>query len=162
MALIQQFRPATTVVWRVLRQGLDTGQRLLPVFGPGTPDIGSAEYYAERGYTPSGEKLESDLVGYASDIPVLGFIGPMPPPAPLIAEGRLQQYVPQGIAAILSSTQSGVGSSLPSKPKTPGKLKPSSKKFLSGYKPYAYKPKTGERCAPGYRWNQRDKMCVEL
>ena len=124
MALIQQFRPAATVVWRVLRQGLDTGQRLLPVFGPGTPDIGSPEYYAERGYTPSGQKLESDLVGYASDIPVLGFIGPMPPPALLIAEGRMQQYVPAGIAAVLSSTQSGVGSSLPSKPKTPGKSYP--------------------------------------
>jgi hypothetical protein len=64
--------------------------------------------------------------------------------------------------ASTAKEQSRVGGSLPSKPKTRGNLKPSSKKFLPGHKPYAYKPKSGERCAPGYRWNQRDKMCVEL
>ena len=64
--------------------------------------------------------------------------------------------------ATAKEEQSRRDGSLPSKSKTRGNLKPSSKKFLSGYKPYAYKPKSGERCAPGYRWNQRDKMCVEL
>ena len=82
--------------------------------------------------------------------------GTLPPGA------RFENYVSAGIAAVLRSTQSRRDGSLPSKSKTRGNLKPSTKKFLSGYKPYAYKPKSGERCAPGYRWNQRDKMCVEL
>ena len=67
----------------------------------------------------------------------------MPAPPPELAEqGRLHQYVPQGIAAILSS-ESGVGGSLPSKPKTPGK---------------SYKPGKGKKCRPGYQLI--NGMCV--
>ena len=63
--------------------------------------------------------------------------GTLPPGA------RFVNYVPAGIAAVLSSTQSGVGSSLPSKPKTPGK---------------SYKPGRGKKCRPGYQLI--NGMCV--
>lgn len=63
--------------------------------------------------------------------------GTLPPGA------RFENYVPAGIAAVLSSTQSGVGSSLPSMPKTPGK---------------SYKPGKGKKCRPGYQLI--NGMCV--
>ena len=122
MALIQQFRPATTVVFRVFRQWIDTGQNLLPVFGPGAPDVGSPEYHAERGYTPTGEKIDTSVIDYVQQ--------------PAIAVNAGSNY-------ISSSTQSGVGSSLPSKPKTPGK---------------SYKPGKGKKCRPGYQLI--NGMCV--
>ncbi len=65
------------------------------------------------------------------------FTGTMPPAA------RFVNYVPAGIAAVLRSTQSGVGSSLPSKPKTPGK---------------SYRPGRGKKCRPGYQLI--NGMCV--
>lgn len=60
--------------------------------------------------------------------------------------------------------QSGGGSSLPSKPKPPGTLKPSTKKFLSGTTPYAYKPKSDERCRKGYKSVIKSgrRMCVKI
>jgi hypothetical protein len=66
--------------------------------------------------------------------------------------------------ATAKQEQSGVGGSLPSKPKTPGKLKPSSKKFLSGTTPYAYKPKSDERCRKGYKSVIKSgrRMCVKI
>lgn len=63
--------------------------------------------------------------------------GTLPPGA------RFDNYVPAGISAVLSSTQSRVGSSLPSKPKTRGK---------------SYKPRSGEKCRPGYQLI--NGMCV--
>ncbi len=143
MALIQQFRPAGTVVFRVLSKWTTTGKDLLPVFGPGSLDIGSEEYHRTRGYTPTG--------GIYVDTPVGA-----PPTA------TTSSYKPSVLA--IGSTESGVGSSLPSKPKTPGKLKPSSKKFLSGTTPYAYKPKSDERCRKGYKSVIKlgRRMCVKI
>ena len=56
---------------------------------------------------------------------------------------RFKNYVSAGIAAVLRSTESGVGSSLPSMPKTPGK---------------SYKPGKGKKCRPGYQLI--NGMCV--
>jgi hypothetical protein len=105
---------------------------------------GFGKQLQSQGYTDMATAIASKLVG--AYVPTDRIMSDL-----FTAENQRKQ-----------NKQSGVGGSLPSKPKTPGKLKPSTKKFLPGYKPYAYKPKSGERCAPGYRWNQRDKMCVEL
>lgn len=59
---------------------------------------------------------------------------------------RFENYVPAGISAVLRSTQSRIGSSLSSKPKTRGKK-------------ISYRPKPGERCFPGYR--KVNGMCVK-
>ncbi len=69
--------------------------------------------------------------------PASDFHGPLAGTLPFGA--RFVNYVPAGIAAVLRSTQSRVGSSLPSKPKTRGKRKPN-----------LYDPKPGEKCRPGY------------
>lgn len=62
------------------------------------------------------------------------------------------------------TSQSRVGRSLTSKPMTRGKLKPSTKKFLSGTTPYAYKPKSDERCRKGYKsvMTSGRRMCVKI
>jgi len=59
--------------------------------------------------------------------------------------------------------QSRVDSSLTSKSKTRGN-KPSTKKFLPGTTPYAYKPKRGERCRKGYKSEliMGRRMCVKI
>jgi len=62
MALIQQFRPAVTVVYRVLRQGVQTGKDVLPVFGPGAPDIGSKEYHEVRGHEQDGTPISEPVL----------------------------------------------------------------------------------------------------
>lgn len=62
MALIQQFKPAVTVVFRVLRQGVDTGRRAFPVFGPGAPDIGSKEYHEQRGHEQDGTPITEPVM----------------------------------------------------------------------------------------------------
>ena len=85
----------------------------------------TTEFYSVMG----PRKPASDLHGPLA--------GTLPPGA------RFDNYVPAGISAVLSSTQSGVGSSLPSKPKTPGK---------------SYKPGRGKKCRPGYQLI--NGMCV--
>ena len=72
-----------------------------------------------------------------------------------------------GLSAALADEidkESGGGSSLPSKPKPPGNLKPSSKEFLPGTTPYAYKPKRDERCRRGYKSVIKSgrRMCVKI
>ena len=62
MALIQQFKPAVTVVYRVISRGISTGKDLLPVFGPGAPDIGSKEYHEVRGYNQDGTSVQDSSV----------------------------------------------------------------------------------------------------
>ena len=60
--------------------------------------------------------------------------------------------------------QSRRDGSLPSKSKTRGNLKSSSKKFLPGTTPYAYKPKSDERCRKGYKSEliMGRRMCVKI
>jgi len=123
MALIQQFRPAGSVVFRVLSKWTTTGKDLLPVFGPGSPDIGSEEYHRTRGHTPTG--------GIYVDTPV---------GAPPFA--TTSSYKPSVLA--IGSIESRVGSSLPSKPKTRGK------KYSPKVK--QYKPLRGMKCKPGYKF----------
>lgn len=66
--------------------------------------------------------------------------------------------------ATAKQEQSRRDGSLPSKSKTRGKLKPSTKKFLSGTTPYAYKPKSDERCRKGYKSVIKSgrRMCVKI
>lgn len=66
--------------------------------------------------------------------------------------------------ATAKQEQSRRDGSLPSKSKTRGKLKPSTKKFLPGTTPYAYKPKSDERCRKGYKSEliMGRRMCVKI
>ena len=99
-----------------------------------TPEMSSALEYTRL-------RITTEFYDYMGPRkPASSYHGPLAgtlPPRP-----RFKNYVPQGIAAILSS-ESGVGGSLPSKPKTPGK---------------SYKPGKGKKCRPGYQLI--NGMCV--
>jgi len=68
-----------------------------------------------------------------------------------------------GVAKPIRSEKSRVDSSLTSKSKTRGN-KRSTKKFLPGTTPYAYRPKRGERCRKGYKSEDimGRRMCVKI
>lgn len=90
----------------------------------------TTEFYSVMGPRIPASRLHGPLAGTL-------------PPGP-----RFENYVPAGIAAVLSSTQSRVGSSLPSKPKTRGKKK----------SPASYRLKSGRKCRPGYF--EMDGYCI--
>lgn len=123
-----------------------------------TPEMSSALEYTRFRITTE----YYDIYGMGDRGPASRYHGSLRPPG--YEPSRMTNYVPAGIAAVLSSTESRVGGSLPSKPKTRGTLKPSSKKFLSGTTPYAYKPKSDERCRRGYKSVIKSgrRMCVKI
>ena len=92
-------------------------------------------------------------------------INVMGPPGSLFLYDNYMAHDMDAEAQIAEAKQekSRVDSSLTSKSKTRGKLKPSTKKFLSGTTPYAYKPKSGERCRKGYKSEliMGRRMCVK-
>jgi len=78
--------------------------------------------------------------------------------------GKLvSSYRPPVYRSSKQKQESRVDSSLTSKSKTRG-TKRSTKKFLSGTTPYAYRPKRGERCRKGYKSEDimGRRMCVKI
>ncbi len=102
-----------------------------------TPEMSSALEYTRFRITTE----YYDVYGMSNRKPASSYYGSLRPAG--YEPSRLKQYVPAGIAAVLSSTQSGGGSSLPSTPKIPGK---------------SYKPGKGKKCRPGYQLI--NGMCV--
>lgn len=100
MALIQQFRPAVTVVFRVLRHGVDTGKNLLPVFGPGAPDIGSKEYHEVRGRNPDGSPVADPVM---HGVPVAIISDAVNPQTPDVTYDKYTESI---LAEVMSSQQS--------------------------------------------------------
>jgi len=99
MALIQQFRPAVTVVYRVLRQGVQTGKDVFPVFGPGAPDIGSKEYHEQRGHNQDGTPYSEPVL---DGVPVSIVSDAMNPQTPDITYDKYTESI---LAEVMSSQQ---------------------------------------------------------